>query len=46
MHADIAMYQAKRAGGGTWRIYTDTTTATQEATTQATTTQEATTPDP
>jgi diguanylate cyclase (GGDEF)-like protein len=24
MHADIAMYQAKRAGGGTWRMYTDT----------------------
>ena len=35
MHADIAMYQAKRAGPGNWRIYTDTTAATQEATTQA-----------
>jgi diguanylate cyclase (GGDEF)-like protein len=40
-HADIAMYQAKRAGGGNWRIYTNTTAATQEATTQA-----AITPDP
>ena len=25
MHADQAMYQAKRAGGGNWRIFTDTT---------------------
>ena len=23
MHADLAMYQAKRAGGGSWRIYRD-----------------------
>jgi diguanylate cyclase (GGDEF)-like protein len=35
MHADIAMYQAKRAGGGCWRIFTDTTAAAQEAATQA-----------
>jgi diguanylate cyclase (GGDEF)-like protein len=34
-HADIAMYQAKHAGGGNWRIYTNTTAATQEATIQA-----------
>ncbi|MCW2930843.1 MAG: hypothetical protein JWM19_1805, partial [Actinomycetia bacterium] len=35
MHADIAMYQAKRAGGGSWRIFTDTTAATEEAAAQA-----------
>src|SRR5260221_10221267 len=34
MHSDIAMYQAKRAGGGSWRIFTEATAATQEATTQ------------
>jgi diguanylate cyclase (GGDEF)-like protein len=43
MHADIAMYQAKRAGGHSWRIYTDTTAATQEATTQEAATLDATT---
>ena len=31
-HADQAMYEAKRAGGGTWRIYEDTMGATQAAT--------------
>ncbi|MCW2935255.1 MAG: diguanylate cyclase protein, partial [Actinomycetia bacterium] len=31
MHADLAMYEAKRAGGRSWRIFTDTT---QTATTQ------------
>jgi diguanylate cyclase (GGDEF)-like protein len=31
-HADQAMYQAKRAGGGSWRIFEDTTGATQAAT--------------
>ena len=46
MHADIAMYQAKRAGGGNWRIYTDTTAATQEAATQEATPEATTTPDP
>jgi diguanylate cyclase (GGDEF)-like protein len=30
-HADQAMYQAKRAGGGTWRIFEDTAGATQAA---------------
>jgi len=30
-HADAAMYEAKRAGGGRWRIYDDTTKATQAA---------------
>jgi diguanylate cyclase (GGDEF)-like protein len=30
-HADAAMYEAKRAGGGRWRIYEDTQ-ATQAAT--------------
>jgi diguanylate cyclase (GGDEF)-like protein len=39
MHADIAMYQAKRAGGGSWRIFTDTTAATEEAAAQAADTQ-------
>src|SRR5262249_32814856 len=31
-HADQAMYEAKRAGGGSWRIYEDTMGATQAAT--------------
>jgi diguanylate cyclase (GGDEF)-like protein len=31
-HADQAMYEAKRAGGGSWRIYDDTMEATQAAT--------------
>jgi diguanylate cyclase (GGDEF)-like protein len=31
MHADLAMYEAKRAGGRSWRIFTDTTAATQTA---------------
>jgi diguanylate cyclase (GGDEF)-like protein len=31
-HADQAMYQAKRAGGGTWRTFDDTMEATQAAT--------------
>ena len=35
MHADIAMYQAKRAGGSSWRVFTGTTAAPQAATTQA-----------
>ena len=35
MHADLAMYQAKRAGGGSWRVFTDATAATRTATTQA-----------
>jgi diguanylate cyclase (GGDEF)-like protein len=30
-HADQAMYQAKRAGGGNWRIYENTTGATLAA---------------
>jgi diguanylate cyclase (GGDEF)-like protein len=34
-HADVAMYEAKRAGGGSWRIYDDTMEATQAATRQA-----------
>jgi hypothetical protein len=34
MHADQAMYEAKRAGGRSWRIFTDTTAAPQAATTQ------------
>jgi diguanylate cyclase (GGDEF)-like protein len=34
-HADQAMYQAKRAGGGTWRIYDDTTGTTLAATRRA-----------
>jgi diguanylate cyclase (GGDEF)-like protein len=34
-HADQAMYQAKRAGGGSWRIYEDTTRATHAAARQA-----------
>jgi diguanylate cyclase (GGDEF)-like protein len=33
-HADQAMYQAKLAGGGSWRIYDDSTEATQAATRQ------------
>jgi diguanylate cyclase (GGDEF)-like protein len=36
MHADQAMYEAKRAGGGSWRIFDDTTGTTQAATRQAT----------
>ena len=35
MHADLAMYEAKQAGGGSWRIFTGTTAAPQAATTQA-----------
>jgi diguanylate cyclase (GGDEF)-like protein len=31
-HADVAMYEAKRAGGGSWRIFDDTMEATQAAT--------------
>jgi diguanylate cyclase (GGDEF)-like protein len=34
-HADQAMYEAKRAGGGSWRIFQDTKEATQAATRQA-----------
>jgi diguanylate cyclase (GGDEF)-like protein len=34
MHADLAMYEAKRAGGGNWRIFEDTTGATHAATRQ------------
>jgi predicted signal transduction protein with EAL and GGDEF domain len=34
-HADQAMYEAKRAGGGSWRIFQDTTQASQAATRQA-----------
>jgi diguanylate cyclase (GGDEF)-like protein len=34
-HADVAMYEAKRAGGGSWRIYEDTMEATQAAARQA-----------
>jgi diguanylate cyclase (GGDEF)-like protein len=34
-HADQAMYEAKRAGGGSWRIYDDTMGATQAATRRA-----------
>jgi diguanylate cyclase (GGDEF)-like protein len=34
-HADQAMYEAKRAGGGTWRLYDDTMGATQAAIRQA-----------
>ena len=41
MHADIAMYQAKRAGGGSWRIFTDTTAVTEAVTTQTADTQAA-----
>jgi predicted signal transduction protein with EAL and GGDEF domain len=37
-HADQAMYEAKRAGGGSWRIFDDTMGATQAATRQATAT--------
>jgi diguanylate cyclase (GGDEF)-like protein len=33
MHADLAMYAAKRAGGGSWRIFEGTTGATQTAAT-------------
>jgi hypothetical protein len=29
------MYEAKRAGGGSWRIFQDTTQASQAATRQA-----------
>jgi len=29
VHADVAMYEAKRAGGGSWRIYSDTMEAMQ-----------------
>ena len=32
VHADQAMYEAKRAGGGRWRIYRDTVEATRQAT--------------
>jgi diguanylate cyclase (GGDEF)-like protein len=35
VHADLAMYEAKRAGGRSWRIFTDTTAAPQAATAQA-----------
>ncbi len=31
MHADEAMYEAKRAGGGNWRIFEEATQATQAA---------------
>jgi diguanylate cyclase (GGDEF)-like protein len=34
-HADQAMYEAKRTGGGTWRLFEDTMAATQAATGQA-----------
>ena len=34
-HADVAMYEAKRAGGGSWRIFDDSPEATQSATRQA-----------
>jgi diguanylate cyclase (GGDEF)-like protein len=34
-HADQAMYEAKRAGGGSWRVFEDTLGATQAATRQA-----------
>jgi diguanylate cyclase (GGDEF)-like protein len=32
IHADQAMYEAKRAGGGRWRIYSDTVEATRQGT--------------
>jgi hypothetical protein len=35
MRADLAMYQAKRAGGGSWQIFDDSTTAAQAITNQA-----------
>jgi diguanylate cyclase (GGDEF)-like protein/PAS domain S-box-containing protein len=35
-HADQAMYEAKRAGGASWRVCDDTTQATQPATRQIT----------
>jgi diguanylate cyclase (GGDEF)-like protein len=35
MHADQAMYEAKRAGGGSWRIYDDATQAVPGAARQA-----------
>jgi diguanylate cyclase len=31
MHADLAMYEAKRAGGGSWRIFAETTRDAQTA---------------
>jgi len=35
-HADMAMYEAKRAGGGSWRVYDSAMEASQAATTRAT----------
>jgi hypothetical protein len=32
MHADLAMYEAKQAGGGGWRIFGDADTAAQAGT--------------
>jgi diguanylate cyclase (GGDEF)-like protein len=32
IHADQAMYEAKRAGGGRWRIYRDTVEAMRQGT--------------
>ena len=32
MHADLAMYEAKQAGGGTWRIFGDAARAEQQVT--------------
>ncbi len=32
MHADLAMYEAKQAGGGTWRIFGDAARAEQQIT--------------
>jgi diguanylate cyclase (GGDEF)-like protein len=34
-HADLAMYEAKQAGGGGWRIFMDTDAAAQAETGQA-----------
>ena len=35
MHADLAMYEAKQAGGGSWRIFGDADAAAQAGTGQA-----------
>ena len=45
MHSDLAMYQAKRAGGGSWRIFTDTMTPAPAAR-QATSRGVCSTPQP